>query len=72
MRRGQFRISTPFSIQAIRGTDDNLNMAKLLAGRIDLWITGLYKGTDSPAPINNKAIKPVMIVRDVDYYLAAI
>lgn len=50
--------------------DNNLNMAKLLAGRIDLWIAGLYKGKESPAPIDNKAIKPVLNVRNVEYYLA--
>jgi polar amino acid transport system substrate-binding protein len=50
--------------------DDNLNLAKLIAGRIDLWISGLYKGKESAAQVGSKMVKPVMIVREVDYYLA--
>jgi polar amino acid transport system substrate-binding protein len=50
--------------------DDNLNLAKLIAGRIDLWISGLYKGKESAAQVGSKTVKPVMIVREVDYYLA--
>ncbi len=45
---------------------DDLNLTKLVVGRIDLWISGLYKGKT----LGNKNIKPVFIVRDVDYYLA--
>lgn len=47
--------------------DDSLNRAKLLAGRIDLWIAGLYRST--PAE-NRGQIKPVLIVREVEYFLA--
>lgn len=50
--------------------DDNLNLAKLIAGRIDLWISGLYKGKESAAQVGSKMVKPVLIVREVDYYLA--
>ena len=50
--------------------DDNLNLAKLIAGRIDLWISGLYKGKESASHVGSKTVKPVMIVREVDYYLA--
>lgn len=50
--------------------DDNLNRAKLLAGRIDLWISGLYKTNESASPVGRKAIKPVFIVREVEYFLA--
>jgi polar amino acid transport system substrate-binding protein len=50
--------------------DDNLNLAKLIAGRIDLWISGLYKGKESAAHVGSKMVKPVMVVREVDYYLA--
>lgn len=50
--------------------DDNLNLAKLIAGRIDLWVTGLYKGKESSNHVGSKAIKPVFIVRDVEYFLA--
>ncbi|HEY0847691.1 MAG TPA: transporter substrate-binding domain-containing protein [Noviherbaspirillum sp.] len=47
--------------------DDSLNRAKLLAGRIDLWIAGLYRTTTAE---NRGQIKPVFIVREVEYYLA--
>lgn len=47
--------------------DDHLNRAKLLAGRIDLWISGLYKTETSS---NRNGIKPVLVVREVEYYLA--
>ncbi|MES2535301.1 MAG: transporter substrate-binding domain-containing protein [Pseudomonadota bacterium] len=51
-------------------SDDDVNAAKLIAGRIDLWITGLHKGTQIAAQHGSKSIKPVLIVRDVEYYLA--
>lgn len=51
-------------------TDDNLNLAKLIAGRIDLWISGLYKAKESAEHVGGKTIKPVLVVREVDYYLA--
>jgi len=44
--------------------DDNLNLAKLMAGRIDLWISGFYKNKGT------KNIKPVLVVREVEYHLA--
>jgi polar amino acid transport system substrate-binding protein len=50
--------------------DDNLNASKLIAGRIDLWVTGFYKGKQFATQNGSKSIKPVFIVRDVDYYLA--
>ncbi len=50
--------------------DDNLNLAKLLGGRIDLWITGLYKTRDSSVRNEDKRIKPVLVVREVEYFLA--
>jgi polar amino acid transport system substrate-binding protein len=51
--------------------DDNLNAAKLASGRIDLWITGLYKGKQAAAQRQGgHRIKPVFVVRKVDYYLA--
>ena len=50
--------------------DDNLNLAKLMAGRIDLWISGLYRGKDLAAQVGIKNIKPVLVVREVDYFLA--
>lgn len=50
--------------------DDNLNLAKLLGGRIDLWITGLYKTRDASVKSEAKHIKPVLVVREVEYFLA--
>lgn len=47
--------------------DDSLNRAKLLAGRIDLWIAGLYRTTTAE---RRGKIKPVFIVREVEYFLA--
>jgi polar amino acid transport system substrate-binding protein len=52
-------------------SDDRLNQAKLISGYIDLWITGIYRGTAPTDPVtSSKAIKPVFIVREVDYFLA--
>jgi polar amino acid transport system substrate-binding protein len=50
--------------------DDTLNVAKLMAGRVDLWIAGLYKGKELVAQSGAKNIKPVFTVREVEYYLA--
>lgn len=50
--------------------DDNLNLAKLMAGRIDLWISGLYRGKELAAQAGIKNIKPVLVVREVEYFLA--
>lgn len=50
--------------------DDNLNLAKLLGGRIDLWITGLYRTRNSSVRTEEKRIKPVLVVREVEYFLA--
>lgn len=50
--------------------DDNLNLAKLMAGRIDLWISGLYKSKELTEQISVKNIKPVLVVREVEYHLA--
>lgn len=50
--------------------DDNLNQAKLLAGRIDLWVSGLYRVNHIAQQNGGKAIKPVLIVREVEYFLA--
>ena len=50
--------------------DDNLNLAKLMAGRIDLWVAGLYRGRELAAQVGIKNIKPVLVVREVEYFLA--
>jgi polar amino acid transport system substrate-binding protein len=50
--------------------DDDFNASKLIAGRIDLWLTGFYKGKQLASRNGGKSIKPVFIVREVDYYLA--
>lgn len=51
-------------------SDDNLNLTKLLAGRIDLWVTGLYKGKEIAAKAGNTRIRPLLTVREVEYFLA--
>jgi len=50
--------------------DDTLNVAKLMAGRIDLWVAGLYKGKELVGQSGAKNIKPVFALREVEYYLA--
>ena len=50
--------------------DDNLNLIKLMTGRIDLWISGLYKGNELFIQNGVKNIKPIFVVREVEYYLA--
>ena len=50
--------------------DDNLNLMKLKTGRIDLWVSGLYKGMQLIAESPHKDIKPVLIITQVDYFLA--
>lgn len=50
--------------------EDNLNLPKLLAGRIDLWISGLYRVDTLAGPGTVKSVKPVFVVREVDYFLA--
>jgi polar amino acid transport system substrate-binding protein len=50
--------------------DDKLNLSKLIANRIDLWIAGLYKGKELIEQAGVKNVKPIFIVREVEYYLA--
>lgn len=50
--------------------NDNLNVAKLMSGHIDLWVAGLYKVSDLIEQGKLKNIKLVVVVREVDYYLA--
>ena len=40
------------------------------AGRIDLWATGLYRGKEIAAEAGIKEIKPVLLIKDVDHFLA--
>jgi polar amino acid transport system substrate-binding protein len=51
-------------------SDDNLNASKLTAGRIDLWVTGFYKGNQLVFSNGGKSIKPVLILREMEYFLA--
>jgi polar amino acid transport system substrate-binding protein len=50
--------------------DDNLNLVKLMTGRIDLWVAGLYRVKELSAEGGVKNVKPVFVVREVDYFLA--
>jgi polar amino acid transport system substrate-binding protein len=50
--------------------DSKLNVRKLAAGRIDLWATGLYRGKAIAAEAGIAEIKPVLVIKDVDHYLA--
>lgn len=50
--------------------DDMLNPKKLAAGRIDLWISGLYGGRQMAASVGVYDIKPVLVFHEVDNYLA--
>lgn len=50
--------------------DDNLNIKKLAGGRIDLWITPYYKGKVLIKRSGQTNIHFILMVRDVDYYLA--
>ena len=50
------------------GTNE-LNFNKLLAGRIDLWATGYFRGK-LVAKGSAETIKPVFVIHEVDHYLA--
>jgi polar amino acid transport system substrate-binding protein len=50
--------------------EDNLNVNKLAGGRIDLWITPYYKGIELIKRSGQTNIHPILMVREVDYYLA--
>ncbi|HYD59106.1 MAG TPA: ABC transporter substrate-binding protein [Noviherbaspirillum sp.] len=50
--------------------DHLTNVRKLAAGRIDLWATGLYRGKAIAADVGAKDIKPVLVFKEVDHYIA--
>ena len=54
-------------LSAVDNMSDNLR--KLLAGHIDLWATGLKRGSYT-AKIMGAKIKPVLALRQVELYLA--
>jgi polar amino acid transport system substrate-binding protein len=51
-------------------SDDYLNLAKLSVGRIDLWISGLYKAREFSLKAGVTNIKPIFIVREAEFFLA--
>jgi polar amino acid transport system substrate-binding protein len=50
--------------------DDYLNINKLSAGRIDLWITPYNKGKVLIKRSGKTDVQAILMVREVDYYLA--
>jgi polar amino acid transport system substrate-binding protein len=50
--------------------EDYLNLNKLAGGRIDLWITPYYKGMELIKRSGLTNIHQILMVREVDYYLA--
>lgn len=50
-------------------TDEALNAVKLQRGRFDLWLIGLYEGKIFADAAGIANIKPVFIVRKVDFYM---
>ncbi len=50
--------------------NDDLNPQRLKEGRIDLWVTGLYTGPMKAAAAGVTGLKPVLVFRRVDVYLA--
>ena len=49
---------------------NELNLNKLLAGRIELWATGYFRGKMIAAKANVADLKPVFMIQEVDHYLA--
>jgi len=50
--------------------EDRQNAIKLSAGRIDLWLTAFYKGALLAQSAGVSDIRPILTVRETDYYLA--
>ena len=50
--------------------EDAGNAKRLVAGRFDLWLVGLYEGKVFADMDQIKNIRPVFEVKAVDYYLA--
>ncbi|GGF19370.1 hypothetical protein GCM10011611_26620 [Aliidongia dinghuensis] len=50
--------------------DDDLNPRRLAEGRIDLWVTGLDTARMKAAAKGVTGIKPVLVFRNVETYLA--
>jgi polar amino acid transport system substrate-binding protein len=50
--------------------DDKLNPRKLMAGRIDLWISNLYGGRKMAESLGVHGVKPVLVFHEMDNYMA--
>ncbi len=50
--------------------DYKQNLHKLKAGHIDLWVSSLERGPEMAAQAGVKDIKPVLLFRSVDHFLA--
>jgi polar amino acid transport system substrate-binding protein len=59
------------AVEALNAVENmNYNLRKLLAGRIDLWATGLRRGSYSARLDGVSTIKPVLTFRSVTLFLA--
>lgn len=50
--------------------NNDLNLNKLLAGRIDLWATGFLRGKMIAAKAHAGELKVAYVLKDVDHYMA--
>jgi len=50
--------------------DDDLNPRRLEEGRIDLWVSGLETGIMKAAAVGIHDLKPLLVFRRIDSYLA--
>jgi len=50
--------------------EDRTNPTKLMMGRIDLWVTGLYTARDTAAPAGVNGLKLVLVFHEAPSYLA--
>lgn len=50
--------------------DHHANVKKLASGRVQLWATGLARGTILAAEMGVQDIKPVFVIREVEHYMA--
>lgn len=49
---------------------NELNLNKLIAGRIDLWATGFHRGMLIASKANAGVLKQAFVIQEVDHYLA--
>lgn len=50
--------------------DHHANVKKLASGRVQLWATGLARGTILASEMGVHDIKPVFVIREVEHYMA--